>query len=86
MSDGCVSAARTRSLPVTSSPGSTARTLLAVDDGSFYRLYSVNDDAAALALTLDLSAWGAAPGASVIAEEMSKVTCPLLSAIQRSTE
>ena len=48
-------------------------TLLAVDDGAFYRLMSVNDGTAALGLTLDLSAWSLPPGAGVTAEEVSQV-------------
>lgn len=55
------------------SPQAPAHTLLAVDGGTHWRVFSVVESAASLALSINFKAWGVAPGAAVTAEEVSVV-------------
>ena len=56
------------------SPQSAGHTLLAVDAGAFWRLFSIVETPAAVALNINFGAWGIAPGALVTAEEVSAVS------------
>jgi hypothetical protein len=55
-------------------PQSAGHTLLAVDCGAFWRLFSVVETPATVALNINFKAWGVAPGAVVTAEEVSAVS------------
>jgi hypothetical protein len=67
-------ATRARGRPimgVTSTLADPAYTLLAVDDGAQFRLFSIMDNPKPVPLLLDLTAWDIAPGSAVLAEEIS---------------
>jgi hypothetical protein len=55
-------------------PQSAGHTLLAVDCGAFWRLFSIVETAATVALNINFGAWGVAPGAAITAEEVSAVS------------
>ena len=58
-------------------PQSAGHTLLAVDAGAHWRLFSIVEAPAAVALNINFGAWGVAPGALVTAEAVSAVGAPL---------
>jgi hypothetical protein len=64
------------SMALAVSPQSAGHTLLAVDGGAFWRLFSIVETPAAVALNINFGAWGVAHGALITAEEVSAVSLP----------
>lgn len=54
-------------------PQNAANTILAVDSGTHYRVFSIVESTTNIALNLNFNAWGVAPGGTITAEEVSKV-------------